>query len=212
MYTHCPECNTAFRITTVQLRMGQGRVKCSKCGSLFDAISSLSDVAFEDHFSDLRKLPTLPLEQALSPPVDRERTEKSATAPHWHGSRSLLGRRRWLSGIAILFALLITQLSVFEGERLVQHPDFRPWLEDLCAFIDFELPSYRDPGAIEVLERSLEPVGRDALEFRVVLINGSRFQQAFPRLELDLIKLNGTPLARRIFFPEEYFSDQASLP
>lgn len=104
------------------------------------------------------------------------------------------------------------QLSVFEGQHLVQYPDFRPWLEELCAFLDCELPSYRDPGAIEVLERSLQPAGPDALEFRAVMINGSRFQQAFPRLKLDLIKLNGEPLARRVFFPDEYFSDEASPP
>ncbi len=213
MYTHCPECGTAFRITTGQLRMGQGRVQCAKCGTLFDAISSLSDVAFEDHFSDLRKLPTLPMEQALPPPIDRQPQENAgiAIAPQRKQPRASSPRSGWLPGVAALFALLILQFSVFEGERLAQNPSLRPWLEGFCAYLGCVLPAYRDPAAIEILERSLEPAGPDTLGFRAVMINGSRFQQAFPRLRLDLIKLNGEPLARRIFFADEYFSDEASL-
>lgn len=216
MYTHCPECNTAFRITTVQLRMGQGQAICAKCGTLFDAISSLSDVAFEDHYSDFRRLPTLPMEQALAPPVARpEGTVGSPEAGNGNRflrSRKALGRSGWRLGTALSCLLLVMQWSVFEAGRLTQNPDLRPWLEEFCIWTGCELPSYRDPAAIEVLEKNLDAIGPDALELRVVMINGSRFDQAFPRLKLELIRLNGEPLARRIFFPEDYFRDTVHHP
>jgi predicted Zn finger-like uncharacterized protein len=215
MYTQCPECETAFRITTEQLRIGQGRVKCSKCGALFDAISSLSDFAFEDHYADLRRLPTLPLEQALAPPVADEGHGKRdmEAEPYWRKPALLSlrpSRIAWFFGVAVLLIMLGIQFSFFKGPDLLQNPNLRPWFESACARLECDLPSYRDPAAIEILEQSLQPFGQGALEFRAVIINGSPFVQAFPRLKLDLIKFNGDPLARRVFFPEEYLAKTVS--
>lgn len=187
--------------------MGQGQVMCSKCGSLFDAISFLSDIAFEDSDSEFRNLPILPMEQALAPPGETDsNAEKPVATASW------LVRSGWLSGITIMVIGLVVQLTVFEGEQLVQNPDLRSWFEELCALFQCELPSYRDPAAIDVLEQSLEPSEENVLEFRIAMVNASRFQQAFPRIKLDLIRLNGAPLAQRIFFPEEYFPQPPAIP
>ena len=215
MYTQCPECNTAFRISTEQLRMGQGRVQCSKCETVFDAISSLSDIAFEDHFSDLRKLPTLPLEQALPPPIEDQPAAGIGMPPppNWKAvasDTSEPSRTWWFSGVVLSLLLLFFQLAFFEGGHLVQNPTIRPWLADFCMYARCRLPGFRDPRSIEVLESSLQPIGPDAMEFRAVLVNGSRIGQAFPRIKLDLIKLNGEPLARRVFFPDEYLAEKLS--
>ena len=215
MYTQCPECNTAFRISTEQLRMGQGRVQCSKCQTLFDAISSLSDIAFEDHFSDLRKLPTLPLEQALPPPIEDEIAAGNGMTPlpAWNVIPSdtlKTSRTWWLSGVILSLLLLFFQLVFFEGGDFVQNPTMRPWIEEFCVYARCRLPGFRNPRSIEVLESSLQPIGPDTMEFRAVLVNGSRIRQVFPRIKLDLIKLNGEPLARRVFFPEEYLADSSS--
>ena len=37
MITTCPECETAFRINEEQLAARKGRVRCGKCGAVFDA-------------------------------------------------------------------------------------------------------------------------------------------------------------------------------
>ncbi|MGH8474665.1 MAG: DUF3426 domain-containing protein [Methylococcales bacterium] len=212
MYTQCPQCNTAYRITTAQLRRGRGTVKCSKCDTQFDAISFLSDVAFEEHFSEYCDLPILPFEQALPPAVVEESQAHESTVANIPfrdraarpGSRS--SRIAWFSGIEFLLCAAIVQLSLFEGHHLVQNPDFRPWLEKLCEYAACELPGYRNPQAIDVLEKSLEAIGTSSLEFRLVMVNSGPIPQAFPRLKLVLIRLNGETLAQRVFFPEEYFS------
>lgn len=43
MITHCDECNTYFRVTIVQLRAANGKVKCGCCMHVFNAIESLID-------------------------------------------------------------------------------------------------------------------------------------------------------------------------
>ena len=43
MYTQCPECQIAFRITTELLEKAGGRVRCGGCGVAFSAVDHLSE-------------------------------------------------------------------------------------------------------------------------------------------------------------------------
>ncbi len=43
MYTQCPECKTAFRVTARVLQQAGGRVRCGGCGSAFNALEYLSE-------------------------------------------------------------------------------------------------------------------------------------------------------------------------
>lgn len=43
MYTSCPECGTVFRISTTDLRVAEGQVRCGHCSATFNAIATLSD-------------------------------------------------------------------------------------------------------------------------------------------------------------------------
>ena len=43
MYTQCPECGTAFRVTAEVLRKAAGKVRCGGCGSAFNALDFLSE-------------------------------------------------------------------------------------------------------------------------------------------------------------------------
>ena len=43
MYTQCPECGSAFRVTADVLRQAAGRVRCGGCGSPFNALDYLSE-------------------------------------------------------------------------------------------------------------------------------------------------------------------------
>jgi len=45
MQTRCPHCQTRFRVTTEQLKLRQGQVRCGACHEVFDALDSLSDEA-----------------------------------------------------------------------------------------------------------------------------------------------------------------------
>src|SRR5689334_10103067 len=62
MLTQCPQCQTVFRVTPLQLRSAAGRVRCGQCEAVFDALSNTetstseadlqSDAIIED-FADI---------------------------------------------------------------------------------------------------------------------------------------------------------------
>jgi predicted Zn finger-like uncharacterized protein len=43
MYTQCPECEVAFRVTAEVLRQAAGKVRCGGCGVAFNALNHLSE-------------------------------------------------------------------------------------------------------------------------------------------------------------------------
>ena len=43
MFTCCPQCQTCFRVTAAQLKVAQGKVRCGKCQSVFNARLALYD-------------------------------------------------------------------------------------------------------------------------------------------------------------------------
>ena len=43
MFTQCPECHTAFRVTARVLQQAAGRVRCGGCGKAFSALDYLSE-------------------------------------------------------------------------------------------------------------------------------------------------------------------------
>jgi predicted Zn finger-like uncharacterized protein len=43
MYTQCPECDVAFRVTAEVLRQAAGKVRCGSCGIAFNALEHLSE-------------------------------------------------------------------------------------------------------------------------------------------------------------------------
>ncbi len=43
MYTHCPHCDTYFRVTSSQLKTAKGEVRCGRCFGTFNALSNLVD-------------------------------------------------------------------------------------------------------------------------------------------------------------------------
>ncbi|HZD51584.1 MAG TPA: DUF3426 domain-containing protein [Woeseiaceae bacterium] len=48
MYTQCPDCHTAFRVTAEILQQAAGRVRCGACGHVFDALDGLSQAPPRD--------------------------------------------------------------------------------------------------------------------------------------------------------------------
>lgn len=66
MYTSCPECGTVFRISTHDLRVADGYVRCGHCSATFSAIATLTD----------EPPPTVTLQQLVLP-------TEPAPGPSW---------------------------------------------------------------------------------------------------------------------------------
>ena len=67
MYTQCPECDVAFRVTAEVLRQAAGKVRCGGCGIAFNALEHLSEEKPQPPISTESE-PELPELEADSPP------------------------------------------------------------------------------------------------------------------------------------------------
>jgi len=129
--------------------------------------------------------------------------------------------RRWLgwgllNSLALL--LLLGQYTHSNFAELARQDSTRPWLEKVCPLLDCQLPSKVDVLKIKssnLLVRS-HPEFSGALLVDAIIYNRASFSQPFPLLEMSFSDLNGTPLASRLFKPQEYLggelAGQAHMP
>ncbi len=84
MYTQCPECGSAFRVTAEVLKQAAGKVRCGACGNAFNALEHLSETKPEERSSvrdpepNLPELKPEPRESAAAPPPTAMSPEQSA--------------------------------------------------------------------------------------------------------------------------------------
>lgn len=86
MFTQCPSCNKAFKVTTAQLQQASGKVRCGGCQNVFNALDSFDD-NLTDELTDelgpdwLRKQSAAEPDSTAEPDVVESDPEDTATAP-----------------------------------------------------------------------------------------------------------------------------------
>lgn len=226
MYTHCPHCDTYFRVTSEQLKRAQGDVRCGRCFGTFNALQHLID---EPPTKGERPAPpTLEQPQQDEPPSTAETTPEphqasgavDAGAPtvppqplleELQAEETGGGGRRllWFLLSLPLILLLVLQYAYFNLDTLAQRPALRPALVQLCAVAECQVPLLRAPRQVKLVERDIRshPDSRDILLVQATLVNEAGFTQAFPVIELVLHDITGHPIAGRRFLPDEYLVD-----
>ncbi len=74
MYTQCPDCEIAFKITADVLKQAAGKVRCGGCGNAFNALSYLSE--------QMPKQPVAKEANAALPELRPEIIETDSCPPH----------------------------------------------------------------------------------------------------------------------------------
>ena len=121
---------------------------------------------------------------------------------------------RWPYAIvAIILSLaLAIQLSFrFRSELAISVPIARPALEALSQAlgVNIPLPRHANLVSIEASDLQSDAARGNVLVLSATLRNRAAYPQAFPALELALTDTQDTPIARRIFLPDEYLSAKA---
>lgn len=119
---------------------------------------------------------------------------------------------RWQWALAaVLGLLLVLQVVLADRARLATNPAHRPWLETLCGALRCSLPTWQEPEAFNMLQRSVLPVPGQpgALQVEASFRNDARWRQALPLIELTLSTADGQVSGQRIFSPAEYLGGQA---
>ncbi len=116
------------------------------------------------------------------------------------------GRGWRLGAMAALCALLVVQVALADRARYASDARTRPWLEKLCAVLHCQLPPWREPAALHLMARDVQahPSVPEALIISASFRNDARWPQPWPDLDLTLSDINGQPVARRQFLPDEY--------
>lgn len=147
MYTQCPHCDTLFRIQVADLRTAQGKVRCGRCGQIFNALRYLSE-----------KLPEIPtvFETVELPAPEVEAAD--VAADELHSTEELLGL------VDKLVSELEPALGSAEGPAASPATETPPAPEPLTVIPEDEAPLLSDvhgytsvaggrtPGATEITE------------------------------------------------------------
>ena len=187
MYTKCSHCNAIFRVTMKELTAAQGKLRCGECGSVFNAMDSLS-TKLPEHTDPSERISfdSLNKKQLDSYRVAKTETIEQTTP---HTPKKPINKKL-LSSLAIfgLIALLVTQV----------------W-----ATRDIWLASPKETDKIKMTSRKVfsHPSEPDALIITALIENTSEHDQDYPFLETKLLDNNKQVVALRRFLPEEYLEN-----
>ena len=214
--TRCPNCGTAFRVQPAQLSARGGKVRCGKCGHVFDGVKNLvaEDPAPVENAApaDSEPSPQLGLFDASKKPVPLasagDAANEDAAQPGFLDEPAPPARRRaWALGALLALLVLLGQLAYhFRTEIAVLFPDARPHLEAACAALKCELRLPRRPKLMAIESSDLQADGRrdNLIVLNAVLRNQAPFAQEYPSLELTLTDERDEAVARRVLAPGDY--------
>lgn len=211
MYTRCPECQTAFKITIAQLKACDGLVRCGRCDSIFRAdlrlFAPAADVATA---TPEEEQITFSLEEQQEDASERRKIGEReipvvSDLSLFQAPRKGMPTAVWAAGALVVALLLFGQFAYFYRNELAQLPPLRPHLAQFCDVVRCELAP---PAALapELAQTRIAPHPRyaNALRIRADLANRTSRAQALPLVEVSLTDSNGQLLARRTFTPRQY--------
>jgi predicted Zn finger-like uncharacterized protein len=215
LITRCQVCATAFRVQRAQLAARGGRVRCGKCGTVFDGVAALVDEGAEP--PPIEPSPQLGL---FDP---SRRTAYAGSAPGGSGAfpdedapipQFLLkpeppARSTLFWGVLALLATaaLFAQAAYrYRTELAVLVPETRPSLAWACGLLRCQIPLPRHPEQLSIDSSDLQADARseNVIVLNAVLHNRAAFPQEYPSLELTLTDEADRPVVRRVLTPTDY--------
>jgi len=213
METRCDQCNSRFRLTEAQLREAYGKVRCSQCGAVFNALLELKNYEGElpaDY--EQQHLPDADAKSDDSADAEVVQRENQTLSLHeaMYGSerRSFfsLAPLSWFIGILLLSALGVAQAIYYQRYQLIEDPRFQQQVITLCQLLPCAEREFTSSAQIRLLERNVftHPIASNALMITGSFINKAPFAQKMPNLLISLFDVKGKLIANRRFSPNEY--------
>lgn len=210
LVTRCQVCATAFKVQRAQLAARGGKVRCGKCGAIFDGVAGLVEegtqlLAVEpspqlglfDPSRAPRNVPDGPALDDLAP-----LPEFMVDEPPRRGATLLWG----LLAVIAAAALAGQAAYRYRAELGVLAPAVRPALESACSVAGCKVPLPRRPELMSIDSSDLQADTRSEslIVLNALLRNRAPFPQQFPSLELTLTDDADRPVLRRVLGPAEY--------
>lgn len=147
------------------------------------------------------------------PHIDEALQLEAATGRRFQLSRPGLRHLGQLALIAALLLVGVAQYLLYNQQRLLQEPAWRPLYQSFCSLAGCALPPRADLPALrsESLQITPHPVNNDYRLVSLQLFNSARFAQPFPALELSFSDIHGQTIATDRLLPQDYLP-AAGLP
>jgi predicted Zn finger-like uncharacterized protein len=204
LVTRCPVCATAFRVQRTQLGARGGKVRCGKCGQIFDGVASLVEEGAE------------PLKIEPSPQLglfDSSRrvstVDEEAPLPAFMADEEPTRRATLLWGLLALLAaaaLAAQGIHRFRSEIAAQFPGARESLAAACRVAGCQVPLPRNAEQMNIESSDLQDDARreGVIVLNALIKNRATVAQEYPSLELALTDEGKRPVLRRVLGPRDY--------
>jgi predicted Zn finger-like uncharacterized protein len=214
--TRCPVCATAFRVQRMQLAARSGRVRCGKCGTIFDGVQGLVDEGVERLTVEPSPQMGLfdPSRRAARAKAQAELADGSALPPFLEDRVPSMRALLLWSLLALLAGMtLVGQVGYrYRTEIALLVPGARGALLNACRALHCDVSLPRRPELMSIESSDLQSDSRrdNVIVLNAVIRNRAPFPQDFPALELTLTDESDHAVLRRVLVPANYL-DAARL-
>ncbi len=208
LVTRCQVCATAFRVQRAQLAARGGKVRCGKCGTVFDGVAGLVEEGAPS--IRLEPSPQLGLFDPSRRPATAAPYDDGAPLPEFLAEEKRPSRAStlvWsLLAIVAAGALLGQVAHRYRTEIAVLFPAARPGLDSACRVLGCKVPLPRRPELMSIDSSDLQadPRSESLIVLNALLRNRAPFPQEYPALELTLNDDAEKPVLRRVLKPSDY--------
>jgi predicted Zn finger-like uncharacterized protein len=206
LITRCPTCGTAFRVVPGQLSARAGRVRCGKCGAVFDGIAALVEEGGEPLL--LEPSPQLGLFDPSRRPEPGGGLDDTEPLPAFMAEDERPRRRAlwWTFSVLAILALAAQGTYHYRAEIAASAPWSRPALGEACRLLRCEVPLPRQLGllSIDSYEVRADPRRDGVIVLNAVIRNKAPFAQEYPALQFALTDDAGRHMVSRVLAPREY--------
>jgi predicted Zn finger-like uncharacterized protein len=211
LVTRCPVCATAFRVQRSQLGALGGKVRCGKCGQIFDGVASLVEEGVEPlHIEPSPQLGLFDSSRRVST------VEDDAPLPAFMADPAPARRATLLwSLLAVLAAAALAAQAVhrYRSEIAAQLPGARDSLAAACRLAGCQvlLPRRIEQMILESSDLQADARRDGVIVLNALLKNRATLPQEFPALELTLTDEGERPVLRRVLAPRDYLDASRAL-
>ena len=211
LVTRCPVCATAFRVQRSQLGARAGKVRCGKCGQIFDGVASLVEEGAEP--LGIEPSPQL----GLFDPARRASTVEDETPlPAFMADDEPTRRATVIWGLlALLAAAALAAQGVhrYRSDIAALFPGARDALSSGCRIAGCQLTLPRRASEMNIESSDLQADTRreGVIVLNALLKNRGSTTQEYPSLELSLTDEGDRPVLRRVLSPRDYLDAGRAL-
>lgn len=209
MATRCPHCNTLFKVTSAQLQLHEGQVRCGQCQSVFSGIEHLTSADTEAW----QKLDFMPAQSTSDYTSDHNLAGGDGTGsenlfsnelpPH-----SVLNVRQSSPALKftclVLFLVLGIQTLWWQRIALVEQ------IPALAAQINQAAPTVQKlfstlaTQALRVEGSGLQALDEQNVRVDLTLSNQQKLPTHWPHLKIELLDPQGLVMASKTLAPSDY--------